>query len=516
MFTTDLAAPGGAGDTNIKVTSVTNIVVGITITVGTPANGETRIVASVGTAGAAGTGVTLTEALTGQPRRPARRSRTGSTARAPRASTTTRWRSSTRSAPTPSRPTTASSSRRTRRPKVRRAARSRCFAWVIDAHPEDINLVDFTRPDGTKQQVTTGDPRQLADAAFHAGTNSGSLYEWEETRNRLHFYVIDKHESADGVLRYTVAVQNIDGAGPHTRGAQVDNAVAQEIAGRWTTCSFDLTNTGARRRRYGHSPHPEDASANYDADVYRLSTSVDGTGWQAQLSNALATAKFGQTVEVPVYVTRDAGSAGSATISLTATSVSDATKTSTGTCGVTVKAPSVAYTLAPASPNGSNGWYNSGNVDLTWQIQDATAIVEGCDDETFSTDGTFDRSCTASSDGGTTGPVTVHSETRRDATERLGDGCLRWRGVSARDSTDAWVHAPTTTSGLGAAPSLGVTGGPTVGFFTVTCSVSDTAGNPGSASATYQVTYDFSRLREAGPQIRQRSTTRRRVHRSHP
>ncbi len=37
-----------------------------------------------------------------------------------------------------------------------------------------------------------------------------------------------------------------------------------------------------------------------------------------------------------------------------------------------------------------------------------------------------------------------------------------------------------------------MTGGPTVGFFTVTCSVSDNAGNPGSASATYQVTYDFS------------------------
>jgi hypothetical protein len=67
-----------------------------------------------------------------------------------------------------------------------------CFAWIIDAHPEDINLVDFTRPDGTQQQVTTGDPRELADAAFHAGRNSGSQYEWEETRNGLHFYVIDK------------------------------------------------------------------------------------------------------------------------------------------------------------------------------------------------------------------------------------------------------------------------------------------------------------------------------------
>ena len=65
IFTTSLAAGAAAGDSTIKVASVTGIVPGIDITVGTPANGETRRVAAVGTAGADGTGVTLTTALDG-------------------------------------------------------------------------------------------------------------------------------------------------------------------------------------------------------------------------------------------------------------------------------------------------------------------------------------------------------------------------------------------------------------------------------------------------------------------
>src|SRR5262245_2456074 len=76
-------------------------------------------------------------------------------------------------------------------------------------------------PDGTNQWVTTGDPRQLTDAAFHAGTNSGSSYEWEDPLNGLHFYVLDKIVDADGVISYKVAVQNITGKGPHARGVSV-------------------------------------------------------------------------------------------------------------------------------------------------------------------------------------------------------------------------------------------------------------------------------------------------------
>jgi hypothetical protein len=60
---TTLAAASAAGDTNVKVASVTNVATGQPIFVDTGSNLEVGQIASVGTAGAAGTGVTLTAPL---------------------------------------------------------------------------------------------------------------------------------------------------------------------------------------------------------------------------------------------------------------------------------------------------------------------------------------------------------------------------------------------------------------------------------------------------------------------
>jgi hypothetical protein len=61
---TTLSAASNAGDTNIKVGSVTGMVVGNTLTVDpTGSNPETVTITTVGTAGAGGTGVTFTPAL---------------------------------------------------------------------------------------------------------------------------------------------------------------------------------------------------------------------------------------------------------------------------------------------------------------------------------------------------------------------------------------------------------------------------------------------------------------------
>jgi hypothetical protein len=61
---TSLAAAAAAGDTTIKVASVANLTAGHQIVVDTGANLETGSIATVGTAGAAGTGVTLAAPLT--------------------------------------------------------------------------------------------------------------------------------------------------------------------------------------------------------------------------------------------------------------------------------------------------------------------------------------------------------------------------------------------------------------------------------------------------------------------
>jgi M6 family metalloprotease-like protein len=168
-----------------------------------------------------------------------------------------------------------------------------CFTWVIDAHPEDIGMIDFRRPHGERVMRTVADYRQLNDALFHAGLNSGSQYEWEDTPNRLHFYVIDLEKDARGILTYTIGVRSLDGTGQGRRGV----ALASDAA-----CEVSLTNTGEG-----------------GVDIYRLKVSGGG-----ELRNALAAVKAGDSQKIEVY--------GSGSVTLTATSESDPSKTARTTC----------------------------------------------------------------------------------------------------------------------------------------------------------------------------------------
>ena len=63
FFTTTLSAAAAAGATNIKVASITAMVAGQTINIDTGGSFESGVIQSVGTAGATGTGVTLTAPL---------------------------------------------------------------------------------------------------------------------------------------------------------------------------------------------------------------------------------------------------------------------------------------------------------------------------------------------------------------------------------------------------------------------------------------------------------------------
>jgi hypothetical protein len=61
--TTTLAAASSAGDTNVKVHSVNDLAVGQTVQVDHGANLESAVISAVGTAGPVGTGITLTAPL---------------------------------------------------------------------------------------------------------------------------------------------------------------------------------------------------------------------------------------------------------------------------------------------------------------------------------------------------------------------------------------------------------------------------------------------------------------------
>jgi M6 family metalloprotease-like protein len=211
-----------------------------------------------------------------------------------------------------------------------------CFNWTIDAHPEDINKLDFKRPNGEPVMRTIADYRQLNDSLFHAGLDSGSQYEWEDAPNRLHFYMIDIHKDSKGVLSYTVGLRSLDGAGPQKRGVSVTAPGNMNVTAAGANCVFKLKNTGSKKDTDA-SLHPQDARAWLDNDIYRVTATVEGQGWSAQLLNGLSAVKFGNTSEIPVHATHAAGASATARITLKAVSESDPKKSATATCRVSAR-----------------------------------------------------------------------------------------------------------------------------------------------------------------------------------
>jgi M6 family metalloprotease-like protein len=199
------------------------------------------------------------------------------------------------------------------------------FIWVIDAHPEDINVVDFVRPNGQKVMRTIADYRQVNDALFHAGFNSGSKSEWEDTANRLHFYVIDLHKDAKGILSYTLGVRSLDGSGPQVRGVALSAPAGSQAGAAQPHYDFTVRNTG-KAQDTDPALHRTNANAWLNSDIYRLSVSVDGKGWSAQLLNEFVGVKAGGSQLVPVYLSHAAGATAAATVTFEAISESDPTK----------------------------------------------------------------------------------------------------------------------------------------------------------------------------------------------
>ncbi|KAK9426753.1 putative M6 family metalloprotease domain-containing protein [Seiridium unicorne] len=213
---------------------------------------------------------------------------------------------------------------------------SQPFVWVIDANPQDIELVDFYRPNGSAAYITLGDYRQLADALFHAGTRSGSEYEYMDEANNLHFYIINIDRGVTGILSYTVGVRSLNGtAGPSTHSLSLDQGKVQgeNATGEGLWCTFPLTNTGTYVE--GESGHPDDASAYLDSDIFRLNATVEGDGWLIEVPNTLTTAKFGSPAEAKVAVAASAETASdTAVVTLTVTSESDSSVVTSATCEV--------------------------------------------------------------------------------------------------------------------------------------------------------------------------------------
>jgi M6 family metalloprotease-like protein len=205
------------------------------------------------------------------------------------------------------------------------------FIWTVDANPQDIDQTDFVLPDGTPKKMTICDYRQLSDALFHAGTDSGSEYEYVDQANRLHFYVLDVQRDRAGVLSYTVAVRSLDGAGPQQRGVAVTPTSFVAPGRDWSRCTVFVRNTG--KAAAVPPGHPEDVTTYLGSDVYRISATAPA-GSTAWLPATVTTARFGELVPVHVFVKRAPGATRHAQVSIGVTSESDPTKTATSTCRI--------------------------------------------------------------------------------------------------------------------------------------------------------------------------------------
>ena len=187
------------------------------------------------------------------------------------------------------------------------------FIWVKDANPQDIEMVDFTRPDGTEAMISLGDYRQLSDALFHAGTDSGSEYEYIDEANGLAFYVLDRDRDENGVLSYKVAVRSLAGKSDVRRGVRLGRPDADRV-GKSFRVEIPIANTGAG------------AGGRFDSDVYRISAKVRGHGWKSWRPKDIMAVRSGERAKAVLYVTPRRRSSRATNVFVTVRSESDPSK----------------------------------------------------------------------------------------------------------------------------------------------------------------------------------------------
>lgn len=157
--------------------------------------------------------------------------------------------------------------------------------------------------------------------------------------------------------------------------------------------------------------------------------------------------------------------------------------------------PSISYVTS--GNLGDNGWYTT-NVTLTWTVTEnespSSLVKTGCVDQNITADqAATTYSCSASSVGGSAGPVEV--SIKRDATkpQNAVTGVSNGATYTLGSVPAAGCQTTDNLSGVAESATLSVGGGTSngVGSFTAKCSGGkDNAGNTAdNASATYNVHY---------------------------
>lgn len=148
--------------------------------------------------------------------------------------------------------------------------------------------------------------------------------------------------------------------------------------------------------------------------------------------------------------------------------------------------PVVNGTLAPSTPDGSNGWYRTAPA-VTWTVSEPDSAVQssGCQNGTDPAD-TPGRTitCTAISDGGVTGRSLSY---KKDSTPPSLAATLSPTAPKVGQAASASPNATDATAGV-AGQSCGTPNTSSAGPHTVTCSATDDAGNQATQTLSYSVT----------------------------
>ncbi|MGZ5327669.1 MAG: Ig-like domain-containing protein [Actinomycetota bacterium] len=153
----------------------------------------------------------------------------------------------------------------------------------------------------------------------------------------------------------------------------------------------------------------------------------------------------------------------------------------TASAVVSPKVADVTTNVAPVSPNGSNGWYNSGTIDVTFTVVIPMGETEteprspDCGGTSITTDtaGTT-VSCTVTTDAGPTTATTP--SIKRDTTDPNLAPQITPATLVVNGPGTATPNATDATSGV-ATQSCGAVDTSTAGAHSLTCTATDNAGN---------------------------------------
>ncbi len=153
------------------------------------------------------------------------------------------------------------------------------------------------------------------------------------------------------------------------------------------------------------------------------------------------------------------------------------------------KVPNVVVNVTPA-PNGSNGWYRSGSIDVTFNVTIPMGEVESqrdaaCDQTTTINTDTVGTtvSCTVTTDAG---PGTDSVTIKRDATNPALSPQITPATLVLNGPGNAVAGATDATSGV-ASSSCGAVDTTSAGAHSVQCTATDNAGNMNSVMVPYTV-----------------------------